>query len=256
MTAFRAQLLSLADVDTDDDQVVHLDPGDELLRERAVKARLRERVWELETAVGRRLLRHNAGPGPACDCEECRWARPLLGNRLAEQLRAEEGRYMAINANFEDLARARLEEVARERAELDEQLRGIYAQMGELVAREQATKAALATYERELARPRQPVPWRAARATDAQRERERESRPWRWAATREGRGRESRAIRGRVGSRARRAGGAPRGDLGRARECAARGGAQARHQRDQTGMRTRSVRLGCSRHLRATRGCG
>ena len=129
-----------------------IDPGWELLRERDVRKRLGDRVWALETAYGRRLLRHNAGIGPACTCDECTWLRTLIDDDLLARLRADQER-IARMTDIESFARQRLAEVQRERADIDQQLAELQQRQLRLLAEEGATIAAIAAYERAIAAP-------------------------------------------------------------------------------------------------------
>lgn len=120
-----------------------------------------DRMWALETAVGRRLMAHNAGPGrESCACDECAWLRTLFSSNLAARQRAEAERTAIVTTDthperpsFEAIARQRLAEVEGERSAIDRQLGDLQERQRALVQEEAATRAAVAAYERALAAP-------------------------------------------------------------------------------------------------------
>lgn len=107
------------------------------------------RMFALETAYARRLLRHNAGPGPEpCTCEECTWLRSLMDDRLAERLKSETERTVIVSTDFEGAARRQLDQLDEDERAAEQVIAEAVARRDDVKRERTALAAALATYER------------------------------------------------------------------------------------------------------------
>lgn len=131
-----------------------LDPEEALLVEDAAywrdrHDRLFRHAFALETAFGRRLLRHNAGPGARCDCEECAWLRSLIDDDLAARI-LEEAITVTMPADFDAWAAQRADALAAQRRDAEDAIARARDQLASVQKEEKALGAARAAYGRAI----------------------------------------------------------------------------------------------------------